>query len=56
MKGVLCDNGNLTYSLNVPSPKLLDGQVLISVKATAVNGADLVQKGGNYPSPPGEAH
>eukprot|EP00891_Asterochloris_glomerata_P009054 jgi/Astpho2/9054/Aster-02713 len=53
MKGVLCDNGNLTYSLNVPSPKLLDGQVLISVKATAVNGADLVQKGGNYPGPPG---
>ena len=34
MKGVLCDKGNLTYSLDVPLPKLADGQVLISVKAT----------------------
>ena len=34
MKGVLCDKGKLTYSLDVPPPKLSDGQVLISVKAT----------------------
>ena len=34
MKGVLCDKGNLTYSSDVPSPKLTDGQVLIDVKAT----------------------
>eukprot|EP00891_Asterochloris_glomerata_P009055 jgi/Astpho2/9055/Aster-02714 len=53
MKGVLCDKGKLTYSLDVPPPKLSDGQVLISVKATAVNGADLIQKAGSYPGPPG---
>ena len=34
MKGVLCDKGNLTYSSDVPPPKLTDGQVLIDVKAT----------------------
>ena len=34
MKGVLCNKGNLTYSSDVPPPKLTDGQVLIDVKAT----------------------
>lgn len=36
---------------NKPSPK--PGEVLIEVAATAVNRADLVQRTGNYPPPPG---
>jgi putative PIG3 family NAD(P)H quinone oxidoreductase len=34
-----------------PPPK--SGEILISARATAVNGADLLQRKGNYPPPPG---
>ena len=43
---------NLVYG-DVHVPKLTDGQVSIEVHATALNGADLLQRAGNYPSPPG---
>lgn len=43
---------NLKYQ-DVDMPKLTDGQVLIEVYATALNGADLLQRTGNYPCPPG---
>lgn len=43
---------NLKYQ-DVDMPKLTDGQVLIEVFATALNGADLLQRAGNYPCPPG---
>lgn len=43
---------NLQYQ-DVDLPKLTDGQVLIEVYATALNGADLLQRAGNYPCPPG---
>jgi len=45
---------NLKYD-DVPHPKLGDGQVMIEVYATALNGADLLQRAGNYPQPPGAA-
>lgn len=43
---------NLKYG-DVPLPKIHDGQVMIEVYATALNGADLLQRAGNYPHPPG---
>ncbi|KAL3144502.1 hypothetical protein ABBQ32_004239 [Trebouxia sp. C0010 RCD-2024] len=38
---------------DVNMPELTEGQVLIKVYATALNGADLLQRAGNYPCPPG---
>jgi putative PIG3 family NAD(P)H quinone oxidoreductase len=37
----------------VPDPTLADGEVLIRVTASAVNRADLLQRQGFYPPPPG---
>src|ERR671916_1663454 len=37
----------------VPDPVLRPGEVLVDVVATAVNRADLLQRAGNYPPPPG---
>ena len=39
---------------DVPVPQLGDEQVMIEVHATALNGADLLQRAGNYPPPPGK--
>jgi putative PIG3 family NAD(P)H quinone oxidoreductase len=39
----------------VPRPEAQAGQVLIRVAATSVNRADLHQRAGNYPPPPGES-
>jgi putative PIG3 family NAD(P)H quinone oxidoreductase len=39
----------------VPDPVAAPGEVLIRVAATAVNRADLLQRQGNYPPPPGAA-
>ncbi len=45
-------NGHLIPSqVEVPVPKA--GEVIILVEAAAVNRADLMQRSGNYPSPPG---
>ena len=38
---------------DVPDPELGDGEVLLDVVATAVNRADLYQRQGHYPPPPG---
>jgi len=37
----------------VPDPELAAGEVLIDVAASAINRADLLQRQGNYPPPPG---
>ena len=37
----------------VPDPAAAAGEVLVAVHATAVNRADLMQRAGNYPPPPG---
>lgn len=42
----------LTWS-EVPDPTPKDGEVVIDVVASAVNRADLLQRQGNYPPPPG---
>ncbi len=36
-----------------PDPVPGDGEILIRVRATGINGADLMQRAGNYPPPPG---
>jgi putative PIG3 family NAD(P)H quinone oxidoreductase len=38
-----------------PEPALRDGEVLVRVRATAVNRADLLQTAGKYPPPAGES-
>jgi NADPH:quinone reductase-like Zn-dependent oxidoreductase len=37
----------------VPDPKAGEGEVLIKTAATALNRADIMQRQGNYPPPPG---
>ena len=39
----------------VPSPNPTETQVLVDVHATALNRADLIQRRGGYPSPPGDS-
>ena len=48
---IVSDNKNLLWS-EAKKPKILDDEVLIKIKATAVNRADVVQKNGFYPPPP----
>ena len=37
----------------VPDPVVKPGEVLIDVRAAALNRADLMQRAGQYPPPPG---
>jgi len=52
MKAIHIDNDQLVWSAT-DTPTLGTGEVRIAVRATAVNRADLVQRSGNYPPPPG---
>ena len=52
MKAILIENKRL-IPRNVPDPVPADGEVLIDVRAAALNRADLLQREGNYPPPPG---
>ena len=40
---------------DVPSPQVRPGELLLRVAATALNRADLLQRQGKYPPPPGES-
>ena len=53
MKAMLVDKDkNLVWSeVETPTPK--DDEVLIEIHAAALNRADLLQREGNYPPPPG---
>ena len=46
------ENKSLSYT-DVPNPFIKTGEVLIEVYAAALNRADLLQREGNYPPPPG---
>lgn len=54
MRAVLVKEGTTDLCLGTaPELVLRDGELLIDVKATALNRADLLQKRGLYPPPPG---
>lgn len=54
MKAIIINKSNqsLSYS-EVENPTIRSGEVLINVYAAAINRADLLQREGNYPPPPG---
>ena len=52
MRAVVIVNGRLEIEER-PEPVPRNGEVLIRVRATGVNGADLMQRLGHYPPPPG---
>ncbi len=53
MRAILIGNNKeLTWS-EVPEPVTKEGDILVEVHAAALNRADLLQRDGNYPPPPG---
>jgi NADPH2:quinone reductase len=53
MKAILIDsNKNLVWT-EVPEPASKNNEIVINTKAAALNRADLMQRAGNYPPPPG---
>ena len=46
------DDQSLSW-IEVPDPVMHDNEVLIKIKCAAMNRADLLQRAGNYPPPPG---
>ena len=53
MKAILVnDDKSLSWS-DVPNPVISDEEVLVEIHAAALNGADLMQRDGDYPPPPG---
>ncbi len=49
---LVAENKSLVWS-EVPDPVARDREVLIDIRAAALNRADLMQRAGEYPSPPG---
>ena len=52
MKAIRIDDDTLVWR-EAEAPAMGPGEVRIAVQATAINRADLVQRSGNYPPPPG---
>lgn len=53
MKAILVEKDrSLTWS-KVPDPVMKDEEVLVKIECAALNRADLMQREGNYPPPPG---
>jgi putative PIG3 family NAD(P)H quinone oxidoreductase len=58
MKAVILDGfgGREVLGIGeIETPTIKPGQVLIKVEATSINRADITQRQGNYPAPPGES-
>ncbi|MBR2376529.1 MAG: NAD(P)H-quinone oxidoreductase [Clostridia bacterium] len=53
MKAIVINNDQTLSYTNVPNPVIKNGEVIIEVYASALNRADLLQREGNYPPPPG---
>ena len=54
MKAIVINKADQSLSYtDVPNPIIKTGEVLIEVYAAALNRADLLQREGNYPPPPG---
>ncbi len=52
MRAVVIEGGRLHWQER-PDPKAGDHEVVVAVRAAGVNGADLAQREGRYPAPPG---
>ena len=53
MYAVLVNEGQELGWREVPDPVAKSGELLVDIHATALNRADLLQRAGNYPPPPG---
>lgn len=53
MRAIVVGKGRELTWAEVPEPEPKPGEVLIEIHATALNRADLMQRAGNYPPPPG---
>lgn len=53
MKAVLINNDKSLSWCDVPNPVIKEDEVLVEIHAAALNRADLMQRDGDYPSPPG---
>ena len=53
MKAMLVNEKRDLVWSNVPDPVIGDDEVLVKIYAAALNRADLLQREGKYPSPPG---
>lgn len=53
MRAVVVDGKQALVWTEVPDPIPGEGEIVIDVHATAVNRADLMQRAGDYPPPPG---
>ena len=53
MRAVLVDEARTLVWTEVPDPVPKAGELLVDVHAAALNRADLLQREGNYPPPPG---
>lgn len=53
MKAILVNDDKTLRWDDVPYPIIKDDEVIVKIAATAVNRADLMQREGNYPPPPG---
>jgi len=52
MHAVVIDEGQLCWQER-PDPQIGDHELLVAVRAAGVNSADLAQRAGRYPAPPG---
>ena len=53
MKAILVNDDQSLRWDNVPDPKIKSEEVLVEIHAAALNRADLMQREGDYPPPPG---
>jgi putative PIG3 family NAD(P)H quinone oxidoreductase len=53
MRAIVVKNGQMELD-EIPDPRLREGDLLVKVRAAGVNRADLLQRVGKYPPPPGE--
>lgn len=53
MKAILVNNDKSLSWSEVPTPTVKDDEILIKIEASAINRADLMQREGDYPPPPG---
>lgn len=53
MKAILVNDDKSLRWDDVPNPVLEEGEVLVEIHAAALNRADLMQRAGEYPPPPG---